>query len=356
MTVEKKKEQLINILYVGVLGFIAYIFARLIFGVLFPFFIAIVLTIAVQTVARKTAVKLKINVSRMSQILVLSIYLAVAVIIVLLFYFLYNELISLAKMLPKYSSVFMDFIARLGAFLEEKIELFPDKLSATILDFVEGSVQNTVSNLSGFITDVTKEVILKMPSLLLTVIVTVIASRYIAKDYEKLRIFLLESMSTQLSKRIAFIKNLCFGYTFKITKGYIILSFITFCELLASFLLLGKKYALTTALIISLIDLLPVVGCGVVLVPWAIISVALGDYVGAISLFCVYIVILVVRHVSEPKIIGNQIGIHPVIMLISIYCGYKLAGFIGVILFPLIIIITKSWLELKAAEQEIPNN
>ncbi len=130
------------------------------------------------------------------------------------------------------------------------------------------------------------------------------------------------------------------GSVFKLIKGYAILMLMTFLELLAGFLILRVKYALLLSLLIAVIDILPVLGTGTVLIPWGIAGLILKNTALGIGILVLYAVITVIRNFAEPKIIGKQIGINPLFTLLSMFIGIKLLGFAGVIIFPTALIVT----------------
>src|SRR5690606_27964887 len=102
------------------------------------------------------------------------------------------------------------------------------------------------------------------------------------------------------------------------------------------------RYAMAISFVIVLVDILPVLGTGSVLVPWAAYSAFMGDMPLAIGLFVLFIVITVFRRIVEPKILGEQIGIGALPTLISLYVGFELIGAIGLILGPIVVIIYKA--------------
>lgn len=122
-------------------------------------------------------------------------------------------------------------------------------------------------------------------------------------------------------------------------KGYILLMLITFTELTIGLLLIGQSNAILLAAIICVIDILPVLGTGAVVIPWALISLFTGNILKAIGLILMYIVITIIRNFLEPKVIGNQVGLHPLITLLSMFCGLRLLGFVGLFGFPLTLIV-----------------
>ena len=114
---------------------------------------------------------------------------------------------------------------------------------------------------------------------------------------------------------------------------------MTYAELLLGLFLLKIKYAPFIALIIALVDVLPVIGTGTVMIPWAVLSVFLGNNRLALGLAVLYVIIVIVRNFLEPKIISTQIGMNPLFTLLAMFVGLKVLGFWGLILFPIILIV-----------------
>lgn len=109
-----------------------------------------------------------------------------------------------------------------------------------------------------------------------------------------------------------------------------------------NFLNFNIKYPLLVALGIGFVDALPLVGSGVVMVPWAVISAFNGNISLAVSILILLLIIIIVRQFLEPKIVSSQIGIHPIFTLIAMYTGYKIIGVIGMLIGPIILIVLKS--------------
>lgn len=110
---------------------------------------------------------------------------------------------------------------------------------------------------------------------------------------------------------------------------------ITFGVLCLGFFLLRISYAPLWAALISLVDALPILGTGTVLVPWSLVCFLQGDTVLAVGLLGIYAAAALLRSVLEPRLVGKQLGLDPLVTLISMYAGYRLWGFAGLILSPL---------------------
>ena len=101
---------------------------------------------------------------------------------------------------------------------------------------------------------------------------------------------------------------------------------ITFVELSIGFTIIGLDYAFIIAFCIAIFDILPVLGTGGIMLPWAVITAIRGDIPLALSLLAIYVVVTVIRNIIEPKIVGAQLGLHPVVTLVSMFVGTQLFG------------------------------
>jgi len=137
------------------------------------------------------------------------------------------------------------------------------------------------------------------------------------------------------------VKGFATGIGWKYVKAYAGLMLITFAELALGLSILKVDGAISVAAMTAVIDILPVLGTGIVVIPWSIIEFIKGNTPLAIGLAVLYLIIMVVRNILEPKLVGKQIGLHPLIMLICIYVGVRAFGFIGLFALPVIAVIVK---------------
>lgn len=125
-------------------------------------------------------------------------------------------------------------------------------------------------------------------------------------------------------------------------KVQCILSGITFLILLLAFMLMGIRDSLPAAAAIAVIDALPILGSGAVLIPWALIALLLGNIPRAAGIAAVYAVLLVTHNLLQAKLMGSQLGLHPITALVSLYAGWKLAGLAGMIALPIGCVVVSS--------------
>ena len=181
-----------------------------------------------------------------------------------------------------------------------------------------------------------------LPSALVFVIVTIVATYFMSTAFPIIKTFILKQCKPKTKDIILDIKFHFFNTVIKYLKSYFVLMMITFAELSVFFLIFGYKSAITLAFFISIVDILPILGVGTILIPWSIIELILGNPIQALIIIGIYLVITIVRQILEPKIIGDHVGLLPIVTLFCIYIGLQLFGVLGMFLLPITVIILKN--------------
>ena len=132
------------------------------------------------------------------------------------------------------------------------------------------------------------------------------------------------------------------GTLIKCILSYALILFITFSEIAIGLTVLRVPNAILIAVCIAIFDILPVLGTGGIMIPWAIISLITGDFFRGFGLLILYLLITVIRNIVEPKIVGHQVGLHPVVTLASMLAGLNLFGIIGLFGFPITLSLLKN--------------
>jgi len=224
------------------------------------------------------------------------------------------------------------------------------KLDETLVriagDFMPDVLSGTVKFLSFF------------PQAVIFLTLMFIAVFYIGCDYGAICAFLLLQLPLRFSEQFYEAKDTFIATAKELFKAYFVLTAITFFQLLTGFLVMRIDYSLILALIISIVDLIPILGTGTVLVPWAIISAFSGNLPRTAGLIILYVVIALFRRIAEPKIVGANIGLTPLLSLITMYIGLKLFGIWGLIVFPILTITVISLNEkgLIRLYRNVPEN
>ena len=122
-------------------------------------------------------------------------------------------------------------------------------------------------------------------------------------------------------------------------KSQLILSFGVFLILTVGFLFMEQPYGLLLAFGLAVLDFIPIIGAGTVMVPWAVVDMVLAEYGEAAALMAVWGVIVLFRRFAEPKILGDQTGLSPILSLVGIYVGMKVGGVLGMVVGPLLLLV-----------------
>lgn len=180
---------------------------------------------------------------------------------------------------------------------------------------------------------------MRLPSLMVALLMFVMATYFLTADYPYLRTQAIQGMDEGVLHFLGQIRATALGAFGGYLRAQLLLTVGVFFILLAGFLITRQPYSLLLALGLAVLDFIPIVGAGTVMVPWAVIALFTGDYPMAIRLLVIWGLIAVFRRVMEPKFVGDQTGLSPVQSLVSIYVGMKLGGILGMILGPILLLI-----------------
>lgn len=326
MTKETKISFIVSTLFYSLCGIIIYFFVKFLFVYLFPAIIGLIITISVQRPAGYLSDKLSVKKGNCALFLVICVYLFLLGICSLIIYLIGSSLLE-------------------GGFINEinRLYLLTNEFVETVLNSLPMSVKKAlIDSTSGLLQGVTKlagEVASGLPMFLTGSIVTILASCYIAKDYDGFKDGFIEVLDYKYIKIIDKITFILKNNFLKILVGYMKLMLITFLELYIGLLLLRIKRALLLAVIISILDLLPIIGTGTILIPWGLYNLVTGDVYLGIALLILYVIVAILRSTLEPRIIGKQIGLHPLIAVLAVFTGLKIGGFLGMITVPLLLML-----------------
>ena len=126
---------------------------------------------------------------------------------------------------------------------------------------------------------------------------------------------------------------------------------VTWALVTVGFLLLRISYAPLWAALVALVDAVPLLGTGTVLIPWALVEVLRGNYFMAAGLTGIYVATAVTRAVLEPRLVGRQLGLDPLVTLLALYTGYQIWGILGMIAAPMLATVAKTVAELPQGEE-----
>lgn len=363
--VQKRRDCLINVAFgVMVIGLI-YLFFKYCFAIAAPFllsaFFAVLLQRPLRWLDKRTNNKCHTLWSFLLIILSLLIILGPVITIIS---FIAKEIGSFVSYLTGQLSDLPAFLATLEKEILGILKFLPDSIYTSVTDSITEFFGRLINNFdlselgidmkavtSGLTTGVTGvySVVKNIPSALIGIVIGIVAWIFFTKDYDRIVAFIRLQLPAGKKNMLGEIKQIFSKTVLKMFRAYGLIMLITFLELFLGFSILRllgimeNNYAVLIAAAIAIFDILPVAGSGGILIPWALVSLILGNIPQAIGLVVIYVVISVIRQYIEPKIVGDSLGVHPLVTLAGLYFGLKLFGFLGMFIVPITVMTIKAF-------------
>ena len=333
---EKYKKIVFYGLSVVFLVILVFLFFKYAFEIILPFLVAFLIVAMARPTINALSCRTKIPKPVVSVFVILMLALACLVIVGTISAIVVTQVANMVENIVDNLSDENGQMIRLFDLIDSLEEKAPflksflkegESLSSLISDFIlEGA-----KGLSDNFTDALGRVISALPSILITLIVIGLSVFYFAKDYDKISNKILNALPKHLGNIILIFKNDVLLVVSKYLKSYFILFILCFAEVFTGFLIVNQNNAFVLALIIAIVDFLPILGAGTVLAPWGIVMLILGDYKIGIALIILAGVTYFSRQILEPKILSSQMNVHPLITLFAMFLGLKILGFLGLI-------------------------
>lgn len=310
-----------------------------------PFLLGAALALAAEPGVRFLTGKLRLPRAAASGIGVGAVFLAICTVFTLLVGLMLRELRVVAGILPQ-----MELTARSGMeALQNWLLALSQRASPGIRSVMQRNVNQLFSGGTELLDTLTRKALgmagnflVQLPDSALGLGTAVLAAFLTSAELPRIR----EFVRAQLSRKPVQ-SALCFLTSLRATAGQWLIAqmkliSITCLVLMAGFLLLRVEYAPLWALIVCLVDALPILGTGTILVPWSLVCLVQHQVPRALGLLGIYVVTAVLRSTLEPRLVGRQLGLDPLATLISLYVGFRLFGLPGMILSPLLVITVLS--------------
>ncbi len=343
---EKRKRTIINIVYFGIFFALSVILVRYALSPLFPFLIAYIVSLMLNPLARFLVDKLKVDRRIISVLLVLLFYATVGLAAVFLALEVAEWAIDIVKQLPKlYTNNIAPALTSAIAKIKELVARFDQDGSIDI----DGTLGEAVTRMSGAVTDLSAKVISKVPGLAISVsgglikfIVAIISTAFLLMDYDMITSFIHRQFSEKTSHIIRSAGQHLGRVLKKYILSYALIMLITFTEIQIGLSIIGIRSALAISALIAVFDILPIVGSGMILFPWGVIEIIIGDIGTGVGVLILWAVVVLVRQIIEPKIVGDSVGMHPFLTLFAMLAGNFIYGGIGVLLLPVSLALCQS--------------
>lgn len=314
-----------------------------------PFLIGFIISLLIEPIIKMISRKTKLTRRTSAIIVLLCIFTILITLIVWGTVSLISESADLLQSLNTYIEKIYDQIQKYINSIEfDKLEI-----PRQVISIIETSANNFLDFVTKWVSELLTSIlqgITSLPVIGIYIVITILSTYFICAD----RLFILDQFEHHFPKIWVrkfgiHLKKLIstLGSYLKAEATLILISFIEVLIGLCIFKWIGLnvEYPLLAALGIGFVDALPILGSGTVMIPWAIISAVNGDLQLGIAIFILYVIILVVHQLLEPKIVSNNLGIHPIFTLIAMYTGFKLSGIIGLFIGPIVLIILQNVFE-----------
>lgn len=345
MPIEKKREFIINFVYYAIAFGLAFFVFRFSVKYLMPFIFGFFIAFALKPIVNRL-IKMFGENSFVRIAVILIFYIIVGLAIFGIFFGVVTVVERVSSTLPR---VFNESVMPLLNNLIDYTEDLLNSLSPEMLVELESVFDSIIASLKGWIGNFSKTgldwltgFVGSVPSMLISILISIISSFFFTLDYQPIVNKVLSMLPKHWAELVFDVKS-----SFKNTIGKYLIAYgklitLTFIELSIGFFIVGIDNAIPLAAMIAVIDILPVLGTGTVMIPWFIIEFIRGNISLGIALFIIYIIITVIRNILEPKLVGDQIGLHPLVTLVCIFVGLRLAGFAGMFGLPIAVTIIKS--------------
>lgn len=338
----KRRRFIINVAYWAFILVICYLIFRYLLNLLLPFIIAILvawlLRMPCKWYARKLPGKKKL-VSALVVATVVLFYLIIGGLVLLLVVDLIGDLAGYLRQIP---TIYTQTIEPGLTDIYEKLQALVLRLDPGLADVVNKALPEMISTVSSAVTNFSVSAVGKLtsiatsvPGFLLGAVISVIATIFTATSFDAIKGFfkrnLPEKFTSTAGYAVTSFRNIIMQYG----KSYALIMLITFGEIALGLIIIGVKRPLLIALLIAIFDIFPIVGSGMILLPWAIITLIQGHMLRGISLGILYLVVVILRQFLEPKVVGKQVGLPPLVTLAGMFVGSSLFGVWGLFGFPI---------------------
>ena len=313
---------------------------------LFPFVLAFIFSMITQPIARFINKKTHLSAKVSTIISIVAFFLVLFGLMSVVSIKFIEEIYNLSKNLRGSSAQFNELWNKSLDQGFVYIDYLPKEFITQIQSYTGEFINFAARSATTFVNQ-TIRFITSIPTLIIYTSITILSTLLMSLDKNDIVKFLEHQFPISWLNKIYNIKRDILSVFGSYLRAQLILVTICFFELLIAlnlFLSLGLnvKYPLIFSIVISLIDALPILGAGAILIPWSIFSFITGDIKLGFALLILYVIVLAVRQLLEPKLISQKIGVHPLVTLVSMYSGFKLLGIIGFLIGPIVMIILKN--------------
>jgi len=305
-----------------------------------PFAVGIIIALIIDPVVNYLESKVKIPRGiAVALVLIAIISLSGYLIIIAIFRFIF-EIGKMVNTLPQYTDYLNYIFNNVSTFIFSVYDIIPKE----VMDYLYKNWGQIITYLTGFLSRfyALAEKLIIIPNLIVFLLFTFLSSFFFAKDKKRILSSIKKILPNNWYKEIEIIQSELIASAVGLVKAQIVLILFSTIMTIAGFYMLKVDYALTLGLICGFLDVLPVLGPSLIFIPWALMALLLGKLKFALSLIFLHLFVSGTRQILQAKVIGTNLGLDPLLALVSIYVGVKLFGFLGLFIGPIVAVIVKA--------------
>lgn len=326
------------------------------FSLFAPFIFAFLMALVLNPLVSKLTKKFGFPRRLAALILVILVFAGLAALIGWFIYTVVSEAVSLAR---NFQSIWDSMTSALNVItikLEWLLEFLPNDTGVTIANIMN-SIYQWLQTISGdfvnFILSKTASITTKIGNVVVGVVIFIMAAYFITAEYQTIGNLTKRYLDSRIYRHLIMLKDAFKSALGGYLKAQLLLALLAFAVMFPALAIYGQSYAFLIALFLAFLDFLPIVGTTVGLVPWGLIEMASGNIAKGIFLIILAGAFFVLRKIVEPKIVGSQTGLHPLVALMSIFVGLKVSGIWGAVLGPIVVMIAISVIKAHVFEDTI---
>lgn len=331
---KKYGKALVNLILAAVIILICVYVAPKVIMLFMPFIIGWFLAMLANPLVRFLEDKIKVKRKAGSALVIVSVIAGICFGLYMVGSRMMKEAVELADVLPQmWHSAEIEFIS-----VKEKwsdvIDSFPKEVVMKVGELADGlgkEVSTVIGKLSVPTADAVGNFAQNIPGAIIAVIMCLLSAYFFVAEKDYVTNLVKKYFPASWGRKFALLKKTTVDVIVGYLKAQFKIEIWVYLILVVGLMILKVRYSYLIAILIALLDILPVFGTGTILIPWAIFKVLNGQYIFALGLLIIWGVGQLVRQIIQPKMIGDSMGMAPIPTLILLYLGYKIAGVIGMI-------------------------
>lgn len=324
---------------IAICALFVWVAAQYLLPVAMPFLLAVLLAVAAEPLVRGFERRLKLPRQAATGLGVTVVLVLLVLLMLILGSVLLRQVQNLMGVVPDLEGTAMEGMEQLHLWMLSLAEKAPESMTPVLQRGVNSLFSDGTAMLDkvmSWLLSLASGIVSRLPDSALGIGTWLVASFMFSAKLPAIRRWLGERLSGQWQQRYLPALKRLKGSVLGWLSAQLKLMSITFFVLLGGFWLLRLRHAMVWAFLVSMVDALPVLGTGVVLVPWSVVCFLRGDTVVGAGILGVYATAVLLRSVLEPKLVGKQLGLDSLVTLMAIYAGYRLWGIPGLLLAPLL--------------------